>query len=62
MLLFDRSGAGGGSRTLVLSLGRIHNSRYTTPAGSYILAQKKTPEGSFLKWRARRDSNARPPP
>lgn len=27
-------GAGGGSRTLVLSLGRIHNSRYTTPAGS----------------------------
>ena len=28
-------GAGGGSRTLVSSLGRIHNSRYTTPAYLY---------------------------
>ena len=28
-------GAGGGSRTLVSSLGRIHNSRYTTPACPY---------------------------
>lgn len=25
-------GAGGGSRTLVSALGRLHNSRYTTPA------------------------------
>ena len=28
-------GAGGESRTLVLSLGRTHNSRYTTPAYPY---------------------------
>ena len=26
------SGAGGGSRTRVSALGRLHNSRYTTPA------------------------------
>lgn len=30
----DDIGAGMGSRTPILSLGRIHNSRYTIPAGS----------------------------
>lgn len=33
------SGAGRGSRTLVSSLGRIHNSHYTIPADKYIIAQ-----------------------
>jgi hypothetical protein len=28
----ESSGAGGGSRTLVSALGRLHNGRYTTPA------------------------------
>lgn len=32
LTVFFLAGAGGESRTLVLSLGRIHNSRYTTPA------------------------------
>lgn len=31
------SGAGMGSRTPILSLGRIHNSRYTIPAGYPLL-------------------------
>ena len=30
-------GAGRGSRTLVSSLGRIHNSRYTIPALEFII-------------------------
>ena len=35
--LFRFAGAGTGSRTLVSSLGRIHNSRYTIPAGLALL-------------------------
>ena len=31
-------GAGMGSRTPVLSLGRIHNSRYTIPASNIIIS------------------------
>ena len=31
-------GAGTGSRTLILSLGRIHNSRYTIPATVSIIS------------------------
>lgn len=32
--LMLRRGAGRGSRTLVSTLGRLHNSRYTIPAGA----------------------------
>ena len=34
MIALLKSGAGGGSRTRVLALGRPHNSRYTTPAAN----------------------------
>jgi hypothetical protein len=33
----NRFGAGGGSRTPVLALGRLHNSRYTTPAETVLI-------------------------
>lgn len=41
------SGAGGGSRTRVSALGRLHNSRYTTPAGATLGG--RTPDLRFTK-------------
>lgn len=51
-LEFELIGAGGGSRTHVSALGRLHNSRYTTPAKRYSIGatyQDRTDDLHFTK-------------
>ena len=43
------NGAGGGSRTLVSALGRLHNGRYTTPAYAGAEDETRTHDLRFTK-------------